>query len=147
MIFTPISGGNPYVQAITEAEDGYIYYYIGRAYASNAITFDATARAMFWYKNGAVTIYNALNAIYTKNTSGTLEWVSGAMANEYLLTKNAIAYWNGAYAGTSSNLAYCNKGAFGTIITKSTSDYIALDSNNNATISGTFLASNTSSEP
>ena len=26
-----------------------------------------------------------------------------------------IAYWNGAYNGTASNLAYCNKGAFGNV--------------------------------
>ena len=28
-----------------------------------------------------------------------------------------ITYWNGAYTGTNSNLAYCNKGAFGNVCT------------------------------
>ena len=43
-----------------------------------------------------------------------------------LMTTNTLAYWNGAYntAGTS-NLAYCVKGAFGTIVTKNTGDYAA----------------------
>ena len=36
---------------------------------------------------------------------------------------SVIAYWNGAYSNTSSNLAYCNKGAFGTIVTKNAGDY------------------------
>ena len=30
---------------------------------------------------------------------------------------SAIAYWNGRYSSTASNLAYCNKGAFGTMAT------------------------------
>ena len=34
-----------------------------------------------------------------------------------------MAYWNGAYSGTSSNLAYCNKGAFGDMATKTASNY------------------------
>lgn len=28
-----------------------------------------------------------------------------------------MSYWNGAYSGTNSNLAYCNKGAFGNVCT------------------------------
>ena len=28
-----------------------------------------------------------------------------------------MSYWNGAYSGTSSNLTYCNKGAFGNVCT------------------------------
>ena len=53
-IFTPISGGNPYVQNITEADDGYVYYYIGRTYNSNSLTFDSTGRDIYVYKEGAI---------------------------------------------------------------------------------------------
>lgn len=52
--------------------------------------------------NGADTV--TLRNIYTKTSAGTLEWASAN--NEYLLTKGAVAYWNGAYAGTSSNITY-----------------------------------------
>ena len=39
-------------------------------------------------------------------------------------TMGFIAYWNGAYNSSgNSNLAYCSKGAFGTIVTKGTGDY------------------------
>ena len=37
-----------------------------------------------------------------------------------------MAFWNGAYnSNNSSNLTYCNRGAFGTIVTKNTGDYAA----------------------
>lgn len=41
-----------------------------------------------------------------------------------LVNLRFLAYWNGAHSGTASNLAYCKQGAFGTIITKSSDDYI-----------------------
>ena len=40
------------------------------------------------------------------------------------VTKGYLSYWNGAYSSSgSSNLTYCNQGAFGSIVTKSTTDY------------------------
>ena len=42
-------------------------------------------------------------------------------------TINTIAYWNGAHSGTSSNLQYCDRGRFGTIVTKNAGDYAAAD--------------------
>ena len=64
--FTPYSTTNPYVQDITAADDGYVYYYIGRAYSTTAMTFDTTGRDIFVYKNGAIRKYsgNAENANY-----------------------------------------------------------------------------------
>ena len=64
-------------------------------------------------------------AITVKNNTAksAIGWVSGAAANASLVTLNSIAYWNGCYSGTSSNLEYCAKGAFGSIVTKATTDY------------------------
>jgi len=57
---------------------------------------------------------------WAKNNTGSaqsLGWSS--VTNDVMpVTSNTIAYWNGAYQGTNSNLAYCNKGAFGTFATK-----------------------------
>ena len=52
--FTPYSTTNPYVQDITESDDGYVYYYIGRAYSTSAMTFDTTGRDLYVYKNGKI---------------------------------------------------------------------------------------------
>ena len=49
---------------------------------------------------------------------GALGWAS-VPADNIGITSNTLAYWNGAYSGTSSNLAYCNKGAFGALATHS----------------------------
>jgi hypothetical protein len=49
----------------------------------------------------------------TNNTSASV-----ITADTNLITANTLAYWNGAYSGTSSRLAYCNKGAFGTATTR-----------------------------
>lgn len=51
-------------------------------------------------------------------------WTNNTTDNKILPSMSFIAYWNGAYSGNSSNLAYCNKGAFGSIITKSVDDYV-----------------------
>lgn len=58
-----------------------------------------------------------------KTSVGDIGW--GTAANQQKpLAMSAIAFWNGAYQGTSSNLAYCNKGAFGTMATKNADDYV-----------------------
>jgi len=107
--------------------EGHTHSYAGSSSAGGAATsankLNTNAGGTYlpvYFSNGVpadVTVKN--------NTSvGTIGWSSGAAANAALVTVNSIAYWNGAYSGTSSNLAYCNKGAFGSIVTKSTTDYV-----------------------
>lgn len=57
---------------------------------------------------------NASSLSHTNyNTNGT-----------YVPTMNFLSYWNGAYSSSgASNLSYCKHGAFGTIVTKSASDF------------------------
>ena len=55
---------------------------------------------------------------------------------DYLATISCLTWWNGAYnANGGSNLTYCNKGAFGTIVTKNVGDYVST-----GTVSGQFYA-------
>ena len=59
--------------------------------------------------------------------AGPLGWTSASQGTA-LPTLNTIAYWNGAYGtgtSTNSNLEYCKIGKFGSIVTKTTSDYVA----------------------
>ena len=56
---------------------------------------------------------------------GTSGWKDVSTDQGYIPDMAFIAYWNGAFSGTTSNLAYCNKGAFGTAATKSTGDFAA----------------------
>ena len=74
--------------------------------------------------SGAALIGNGTSAVTTRSiknmtTKGPISDYSTA-----LMTTNTLAYWNGSYSTSgSSNLTYCNRGAFGTIVTKNTGDY------------------------
>ena len=63
------------------------------------------------------------HTLFTRNSVGDIGW--NTASNQGLpVAVSAIAYWNGAYSGSTSNLAYCNKGAFGTMATQNTSSYV-----------------------
>lgn len=59
--------------------------------------------------------------IKSASAVGTLGWGTN---NTYVADISLLAYWNGAYANTSSNLQYCDRGRFGTIVTRDASDYL-----------------------
>lgn len=63
-----------------------------------------------------------ISDLIKKTAVGDIGW--GTAANQQkALAMSAIAYWNGAYQNTSSNLQYCDRGRFGTIVTKGAGDY------------------------
>jgi hypothetical protein len=64
-------------------------------------------------------------SLRTKSSVGDSGWKDKATDDRYVPTMSFMAYWNGAYSGRSSNLAYCKYGAFGSIVTKSAGDYAA----------------------
>lgn len=76
---------------------------------------------------------------YTKKSLsavGTSGWTNNASIDGNIIPDMSfIAYWNGAYSGTSSNLAYCNKGAFGSFAIKNSLAFSELTSKP-TTISG-----------
>lgn len=58
----------------------------------------------------------------SKDSSG---WTNNTTDDKIIPTMSFMAYWNGAHNSSGhSNLTYCNQGAFGSIVTKSTSDYM-----------------------
>lgn len=63
--------------------------------------------------------------VRNSTTLGTIGWTNNATSAEVVPTINTLAYWNGAFNGTTSNLVYCAKGAFGSIVTKNAGDYAA----------------------
>lgn len=75
---------------------------------------------------------------YTKKSLtavGASGWTNASTDGNIIPDMNFIAYWNGAYSGTSSNLAYCNKGAFGSFAIKNSLAFSELTSKP-TTISG-----------
>ena len=66
--------------------------------------------------DGSVRVVNILSSVTNLGWSGT----SGQLA-----TINTLAFWNGCYVNTSSNLQYCDRGRFGTMATATATDYLA----------------------
>lgn len=75
---------------------------------------------------------------YTKKSLsavGTSGWTNASTDGNIIPDMSFIAYWNGAFSGTHSNLAYCNKGAFGSFAIKNSLAFSELTSKP-TTISG-----------
>lgn len=72
----------------------------------------------------------------TLTAAGSSGWNDATTDQGYVPDMAFMAYWNGAYSGSSSNLAYCNRGAFGTIVTKNAGDYAAASHSHNYAGSG-----------
>ena len=96
------------------------------------VTVSGQVGANYLYGDSGISTNGTVSGSSFIASGGTFKGVKTASAvttlgygtnNDYCATISLLAYWNGAYSGTSSNLAYCNRGAFGTIVTKSTSDY------------------------
>ena len=54
-------------------------------------------------------IYTSIER-YTRSNAGTLDWSNQADGDAKVIMKSALAFWNGAYNGTGSNLKYSANG-------------------------------------
>ena len=52
----------------------------------------------------------ALSDKFTRSSVGDLSWTSTTEGDAKVIAKSALAFWNGAYSGTSSNLSKCSTG-------------------------------------
>lgn len=119
------SGGNEVLTSHQSLPNGSIS---GSPGAANTITSFSQSNGQVSASFGAIAIASSqiTSGIVDLTAKGTIGWEgnSSTTTNKYLVDRNAIAYWNGAYSGTSSNLTYCTKGAFGdlAVINKPTSN-------------------------
>lgn len=72
----------------------------------------------------------------TLTSVGSSGWRDAGTDQGFVPDMAFMAYWNGAYSGSSSNLTYCCKGAFGTIVTKNAGDYATAGHTHNYAGSG-----------
>lgn len=60
----------------------------------------------------------------SRSNKGSTDWTNNATDDAIVPTMSFMAYWDGAYnSNGASNLSYCDRGRFGTIVTKSSGDY------------------------
>ena len=74
--------------------------------------------------------------VRTLGAVGNTGWANKTTDDKYVPTMSFMAYWNGAYSSTSSNLQYCDRGRFGTIVTKCSGDYAVAGHTHNYAGSG-----------
>lgn len=74
--------------------------------------------------------------VRTLGAVGNTGWTNKTTDDKCVPTMSFMAYWNGAYSGTSSNLQYCYRGRFGTIVTKGSGDYAVAGHTHNYAGSG-----------
>lgn len=48
---------------------------------------------------------------YTRSSAGGLDWTNNTEGDTKVIMKSALAFWNGSYNGTTSNLSRCVSGA------------------------------------
>ena len=84
---------------------------------------------------GTYTLGNACSkTTRTLKTAGDSGWKDASTDSNYVPDMSFIAYWNGAYSSSGgSNLAYCNKGAFGTAATSNKGDFATASHNHDST--------------
>ena len=74
----------------------------------------------------------AYKKIQSLSAVGHSDWKGQSTDDGYVPTMAFMAFWNGAFNGSgSSNLQYCDRGRFGTIVTKSSEDYAPTSGSNN----------------
>jgi hypothetical protein len=90
---------------------------------NNNLWFRSSSSGTAWNSWKRVSVYGHTHKTFDRDSAGDIGW--GTNSNHDLpVSVRGIAYWNGAYSGTSSNLAYCKHGAFGTMATKNSGDYL-----------------------
>lgn len=61
----------------------------------------------------------------SRSNKGSTDWTNNATDDAIVPTMSFMAYWDGAYnSNGASNLSYCDRGRFGTIVTKNSGDYL-----------------------
>lgn len=89
----------------------------GNALASQFIKSNGTA-SQFLMGDGSVVTKKSLSTV---DNSG---WTTFATDDKLVPTMAFIAYWNGRFNASNSNLQYCDRGRFGTIVTHAHSEYV-----------------------
>lgn len=89
----------------------------GNALASQFIKSGGTA-SQFLMGDGSVVTKKSLSTV---DNSG---WTTFATDDKLVPTMAFIAYWNGRHNASNSNLQYCDRGRFGTIVTHAHSEYV-----------------------
>ncbi len=85
-----------------------------------------SVRAMSFIKSGGTALQllmadGSVRSLKTRTSVGPSDWTDQVSADALVPTMSVLAFWNGRYNASSSNLQYCDRGRFGDIVTQSLS--------------------------
>ena len=113
-----------YAQATVKVNDTYTWT---ESLPTNLGVYEASGNKIIRGTINGYTLKNACSK--TTRTASSIAhsgWANWDTDSQYVPDMAFIAYWNGAHSSSgSSNLQYCDRGRFGTIVTKSSGDYIS----------------------
>lgn len=96
----------------------------------STVTFSGAVKVTSGLTASTVNGYSLGNAssktIRGLSSTSHSSWANLDTDSKYVPDMTFIAYWNGAYNSSgNSNLQYCDRGRFGTMVTKGSGDYIS----------------------
>ena len=107
----------------------------------------SSSTAIYATTEMGITAYDVTYKTPTPSGKVDSEWYTTAERTR-LVTKGWMSYWDGSYDGSASNLTYCSKGAFGTIVTHAAGDFVLKTGDtmsgalSSSLVSSTYLAGN-----
>lgn len=119
MIRMPFGGVPQYQRKSNGANSGWKTFITSENIASQSVSSATSAtnatKACCASCNGSGTAFGnaATRDVFTRSDVGDIGWGTAANRTK-VVDVGAVAYWNGAYQGTNSNLRYYCGGAFGT---------------------------------
>lgn len=106
-------------EAVIESGGNISAYWYVRNYNTSGAQVGQKGIKITMNKSGAVTYgidepSKFLSALsmnkYTRSSAGALDWSNQTDGDSKVIMKSALAFWNGCYSGTSSNLSRCTQG-------------------------------------
>ena len=106
-------------EAVIESNGNISAYWYVRNYNTSGTQVGQKGIKITMNKSGAVTYgvdepSSFLSALsmnkYTRSSSGALDWSNQTDGDSKVIMKSALAFWNGCYSGTASNLSRCTQG-------------------------------------
>lgn len=96
-------------------------YVRGASSSNGASKWDSTWKTVEYKENLGTAAYKNTKS---RSNKGSTDWTNNATDDAIVPTMSFMAYWDGAYnSNGASNLSYCDRGRFGTIVTKGSGDY------------------------
>lgn len=119
--------GNSTAKTAANNSTGRVSFYNGTGNWAHLNAGSYTSNIEIYLPSSGGTMTNVVyKTAKTATAVSNTGWTNNATDDNIVPTMSFMTYWNGRYNSSSSNLQYCNRGAFGTIVTAGVGDYVKI---------------------